>query len=151
MPVPILPLALALFAGASVAWADSETLKRQVWQTEEAFARSMADRDHQAFVALLADDAVFVSDAGALRGGQSVAERWRRYFDGAVAPFSWQPREVEVLESGNLALSTGPVKNAQGKLIATYTSIWRLEAPGVWRIVFDKGCSACEACDEGKP
>jgi hypothetical protein len=31
-----------------------------------------------------------------------------------------------------------------GKLVATFTSIWRLEAPGVWRIVFDKGNDVCD-------
>jgi len=27
--------------------------------------------------------------------------------------------------------------------VATFTSIWRMEAPGVWRIVFDKGNEDC--------
>ncbi len=48
-----------------------------------------------------------------------------------------------MLDSGTLALSTGPVHDAQGKLIATFNSIWRQEAPGVWRIVFDKGSEVC--------
>jgi len=44
-----------------------------------------------------------------------------------------------VLESGNLALSTGPVRDPSGKVTGSFTSIWRQEKPGVWRIVFDKG------------
>ena len=32
----------------------------------------------------------------------------------------------------------------QGKPVATFTSIWRLEAPGTWRIVFDKGNDVCD-------
>jgi ketosteroid isomerase-like protein len=51
---------------------------------------------------------------------------------------------VQVLESGALALSTGPVRDSQGKLIATFTSIWQREAPGQWRIVFDKGADVCD-------
>ena len=43
-----------------------------------------------------------------------------------------------------LALSTGPVRDAYGREFATFTSIWRLEAPGVWRIVFDKGDDTCD-------
>jgi len=31
------------------------------------------------------------------------------------------------------------VLDAAGKPIARFNSIWRQEAPGVWRIVFDKG------------
>ena len=58
------------------------------------------------------------------------------------APFSWKPERVEVLDSGKLALSTGPVYDPDGKRIGSITSIWRREAPGTWRIVFDKGDSA---------
>jgi len=46
-----------------------------------------------------------------------------------------------------LALSSGPVRDPQGKLIARFNSVWRLEAPGRWRIVFDKGADVC-ACDK---
>ncbi len=46
--------------------------------------------------------------------------------------------------TGNLALSAGPVRDSQGKLIATFTSIWRWEGPGTWRIVFDKGNDVCD-------
>ncbi len=151
MTIARLAAILTLLAAAIVANADPLTPKQQVWATEQAFARSMAERDHHAFVSHLSEEAVFFADAGTLRGKQQVAERWQRYFEGATAPFSWEPREVEVLDSGNLALSTGPVRNAQGKTIATFTSIWRLEAPETWRIVFDKGCSACPQCDARKP
>lgn len=142
---------LVLSLAATAASADSPTPRQQVWAAEQALARSMADRDHQAFVALLSEEAVFIAADGPLRGRQQVAARWKKYYEGAQAPFSWEPQEVELLASGTLALSSGPVRNAQGKLIASFSSVWRLEAPGVWRIVFDKGCSVCPKCDEGKP
>jgi len=55
---------------------------------------------------------------------------------------------VEVLDSGTLALSTGPVHDPGGKRIGTFSSIWRREADGSWRIVFDKGCPVC-TCERG--
>jgi ketosteroid isomerase-like protein len=119
-------------------------LQRQVADTERAFAKTMADRDHAAFVSFLSDETIFFSGAKALRGKQQVADAWKRFYDGPVPPFSWQPEIVEVLDSGTLALSTGPVHNPQGKLVATFTSIWRLEAPGTWRILFDKGNDVCD-------
>ena len=73
-----------------------------------------------------------------------VSDAWKRFYTSPQPPFSWEPAEVVVLESGMLALSTGPVRDPQGKLIATFTSIWRLEAPGTWRIVFDKGNDVCD-------
>lgn len=121
-----------------------EEAKAQVFATERAFARTMADRDYSAFTSFLSDDAVFFSGPEPRRGKQAVADWWKRFYDKPQAPFSWEPEKVEVLDSGNLALSSGPVRDPNGKLIATFTSIWRLEAPGTWRIVFDKGSEACD-------
>ena len=101
-------------------------LQQQVADTERAFAKTMADRDHAAFASFLSDETIFFSGAKALRGKQQVADAWKRFYDGPVPPFSWQPEIVEVLDSGTLALSSGPVHNPQGKLVATFTSIWRL-------------------------
>jgi len=123
-------------------------LQRQVEDTERAFAKTMADRDYAAFTSLLSEEAVFFSGRGPLRGKLQVVQAWKRFYEKSGAPFSWAPETVAVLNSGTLALSTGPVHDAQGKLIGTFMSIWRLEAPGHWRIVFDKGCDACEACSK---
>ena len=123
-------------------------IQQVVADTERAFARTMAERDHAAFVRFVSEEAVFFSGTRVLRGKQQVADAWKPYYQGPTAPFSWQPEHVEVLQSGALALSSGPVRDAQGKLIATFSSVWRLEAPGVWRIVFDKGN---EVCDCTKP
>jgi len=137
----------ALFAAAGCATKPQAPnlgqLRQQVFDTERAFAKAMADRDYAAFTAFLSSEAVFFTGPEPSRGREAVAERWKRYFEGPQAPFSWEPAEVEVLPSGTLALSTGPVHDRDGRLIASFTSIWRLEGPGTWRIVFDKGCAAC--------
>jgi len=104
----------------------------------------MADRNHAAFVTFLAPDTIFFSGAKALRGSKTVADAWKRFYEGPSAPFSWKPETVEVLDSGTLALSSGPVFDPAGKNVATFTSIWRMEAPGTWRIVFDKGNDVCD-------
>ena len=116
-----------------------EALAAQVMAAERAFARSMAERNLAAFAVCLSEQAVFFSRQSVLRGKAAVVQGWQPFFEGASAPFSWQPDAVEVLADGTLALSTGPVHNAQGQAIARFNSIWRQEAPGLWRVVFDKG------------
>lgn len=130
---------LLSMATAVSAQPDLELLKRQVADTERAFARSMAERNHAAFAALLSEQAVFYGGGQVLRGKAAVAAGWKGFYEGPKAPFSWEPDSVEVLADGTLALSTGPVRNAAGQLISRFNSIWRQEAPGVWRVVFDKG------------
>jgi ketosteroid isomerase-like protein len=130
---------LAVMPGAASGAGENAALAAQVHETEAAFARSMAERDFAAFTALVSDEAIFFSAHGVLRGKAAVAAAWKAYFDAPQAPFSWRPESVEVLDSGTLAHSSGPVFAPDGHRIATFNSIWRREADGRWRIVFDKG------------
>jgi uncharacterized protein (TIGR02246 family) len=135
-------LLLAALLAAGPPPETSAQLAEQVRQTETAFARTMADRDHAAFVSFLSEEAVFFGK-GVLRGREAVARAWKPFYEGTAAPFSWRPEKVEVLDSGTLALSTGPVFDPSGRQTGTFTSLWRREKDGRWRIVFDKGCPYC--------
>jgi ketosteroid isomerase-like protein len=96
-----------------------DELRAQVEASERAFARSMAQRDHAAFTALLSEQAVFYAPNRVLRGKAEVAAAWKAFFE-------------------------GPVRDPAGKLVARFNSVWRQEAPGVWRVVFDKGSPPSE-------
>jgi ketosteroid isomerase-like protein len=132
-------LAGLAFSIAVAAPPDLQALAREVADTERAFARSMAERDHAAFLSRLSEQAVFFSGGTVLNGKAAVGAAWRPYFDGPTAPFSWAPDQVVVLADGTLAHSSGPVRDPAGKPVARFNSVWRLEAPNTWRIVFDKG------------
>ena len=142
----VLAAVAALLAGCATTaqLPDVADLRQEVAATERAFARTMADRDFAAFATFLSAEAVFFDGTKALRGRETVAAAWKRLYEKPEAPFSWEPGEVEVLDSGTLALSSGPVRNPSGKVIGKFTSIWRRDAPGVWRIIFDKGDDACD-------
>ena len=122
---------------------DLAPLQQQVEDTERAFARTMADRDFSAFTSFLSEEATFFAGETPLRGKQAVADAWKPFFQEPEAPFSWEPKTVVVLDSGTLALSSGPVRDPAGKQVATFNSIWRLDPGGQWHIVFDKGSNAC--------
>jgi ketosteroid isomerase-like protein len=124
---------------AMPAAAAPESAREQVWAAETAFARTMRERNLGAFGDFIAEEAVFFAGTTVLRGKSKIIEGWAQYFGSPEAPFSWEPDQVEVLESGTLALSTGPVRDPAGKVVARFNSIWRLEAPNRWRVVFDKG------------
>jgi ketosteroid isomerase-like protein len=136
-------IALVIFASAAAA--DRATLAQEVRETEQAFAATMAARDHAAFTRYLAEEAVFFDSDKAIRGKAAISAAWQAFFEGPNPPFSWTPENVEVLDSGALAHSSGPIFDPNGKRVGTFNSVWRREADGAWRVVFDKGCSAC-AC-----
>jgi ketosteroid isomerase-like protein len=130
-------------AGAASAAEDLARLAAEVRATEVAFAKTLAERDVKTFRRMIAPDVIWLADIP-LRGPEQVLTRWQKYFDAPQPPFSWSPETVEVQAGGKLALSTGPVVNASGKRVGTYTSIWRRESSGEWRIIFDRGCPACD-------
>jgi ketosteroid isomerase-like protein len=137
-----LVVALLSCAPALAAAESLEALAAKVRAREAAFAKTMADRDHRAFATFVSEEAVFAGRT-VLRGRAAVAAGWKAHFEGPKAPFSWQPERVEVTDSGILALSTGPVFDADGRRTGTFNSTWRLETDGEWRVVLDSGCPPC--------
>jgi ketosteroid isomerase-like protein len=139
-------LVVALLACGLVEAASAEpkeALAAKVRAREVAFAKTMADRDHAAFRTFVAEEALFMGRERVLRGREAVAQGWKPYFEGEKAPFAWAPERVEVVDSGTLALSSGPVFDPEGKRVGTFNSTWRLEKDGEWRVVLDIGCPPC--------
>jgi ketosteroid isomerase-like protein len=128
--VAILPHALEAQAGSATA---------EVEAREIAFAKTLADRDFDAFLSFVSPEAVFFDSDGPLRGKDAIGAAWRAYFQGPEPPFSWAPDVVEVLGSGTLALTSGPVRVPSGEVVGRFNSIWRKDFDGRWRIVFDRG------------
>lgn len=118
-------------------------LRTAVEETERAFADTMAQRDFEKFKTFISEEAVFFSSTTPQRGRQQIADAWEGFFKDPAAPFSWEPEQVEVLDSGTLAWSTGPVYDADGKRVATFNSVWQLDASNQWRVIFDKGNDFC--------
>ena len=110
----------------------------EVRQAEIGFAKAFADRDKAKFFSYVADDAVFLSALGTLRGKAEVIERWSRFFDGVpVAPFSWGPERVELTSHGTIGFSMGPIYGSNGKHGGYYSSIWQKQKDGTWKVIVD--------------
>ncbi len=123
---------------------DAAALASDLRKTEEAFARTMAERDHEGFVSFLAEETVFFGPSGEIRGKSAVAAGWKPFYQGTQAPFSWNPESATVLDSGGLGLTSGPVMTQDGKRVGTFNSVWKRDGNGQWKVVFDRGCPACE-------
>ena len=147
----VLSVASIVLAGcATFSSSDKEQLTAQVTAAEVAFAKTMADRNFAGFSDFVSEEAVFSNAGKSVRGRGAIAADWKKFYEGPRAPFSWKPDLVEVLPSGTLAYSTGPVANPEGVVFARFHSTWRLEAPGIWRVVFDSGSLVCN-CPKPEP
>jgi len=130
---------LAMSVVPSAGEGQDRSLAEEVRAREIAFAKTMADRDLDAFKTFISPEAVFFNGNEPIRGRDAIAQSWAPFFEGPDAPFSWLPDVVEILESGRLALSSGPVRGPSGEEVGRFNSVWRKDADGQWRVVFDKG------------
>ena len=134
----LLMLGLCSCSGASNETVTSAA-STEVEAREIAFAKTMEDRDLDAFLSFVSPEAVFFNGNVPIRGHEAITQAWAPLFVDETAPFSWQPDVIEVLESGRLALSSGPVRGASGEILGRFNSIWRKDNDGQWRVIFDKG------------
>ena len=143
LSIGVFVISVLMLALAGMARPSHVDLQRQVADTERAFAATLHARDLPAFGGFIADEAIFFAGAQSVRGQAAIVEAWRACFEGERAPFSWTPDEVEVVDSGTLANTGGPVRDTDGRTVGRYSATWRLDAPGRWKIVFERGAPAC--------
>ena len=141
-----------LATGAAVAAVATTPLRasapasvEDVMAVERAFARTMADRDFEAFASFIDEEAEFLNGGRPLHGKAEVLAFWKKQYEGAKAPFSWAPDRAVVVASGTLANTEGPVSDAQGHSTSRFYSTWRRNAAGEWKVVFDNGYDTCPA------
>ena len=133
-------LMLMTWVAPTVADTQEEVRCREI-----GFSKSVEARDRQAFTSYIDPDARFVSGS-VLRGPEAVTAAWSVFFDTDGPSIVWRPKYVEVLEDGRLALSRGPYRMVtrdedgnEAEQWGTFNSVWRLNADGEWRVVFDAG------------
>jgi ketosteroid isomerase-like protein len=136
-------LALAAVAAPLPTAAELASIANDVKAAETAFAKTMADRRLDQFGDYVAADAVFNGRAAQI-GHAAVIAAWTPFFKNPQPPFSWAPDAVAVAADGRTAISTGPVRTTDGKMVSRFTSIWRKDADGHWRVIADQGVDACE-------
>ena len=120
-------------------------LEQDVRCREVGFSKSVEAQDRELFASFIDPDARFVGNK-VDRRPEAIAEAWAVFFSGDLPAIKWRPQIIEVLDSGDLALSRGPYRiidkdenGATREAWGTYNSVWRLDANGEWLVVFDAG------------
>jgi ketosteroid isomerase-like protein len=120
-----------------------EALLRQL---EADFAADVAKHGHDAFITHFADDGVEVVDGGGFNDKDAMRKQppWP---EGTT--LTWAPIKAEMAASGDLGYTYGTyiytAKNKEGKLVTSYgkyTSIWKKQKNGQWKVVVDVGNSS---------
>ena len=142
-----LPLLAAAAPAPQTGPAPGKGNEKILRDLEARFARAVADKDRQAFLAFWARDAaIFPPTGGPVVGPEKIWENWAPILEGADVSLTWEPSRVEMAASGDLGYTYGRYeskgKRPDGEVVTRkgcYVTIWRKEKDGVWRVVLDIG------------
>ena len=134
---------------ASVAFATAQKSPKTsdvLMQLEAEFAADVAQHGHSAFATHFAEDGVEVVDGGGFDSLEAIRKQ-PSWPEGTT--LTWTPIKAEMAASGDLGYTYGNYvftgKNKEGKLVSSYgkyTSIWRKQKDGQWKVVVDVGNSS---------
>ncbi len=122
--------------------AQADTLKR----LEGEFMRAAAERGSQGYMSYYADDAVEVPNGAAIIHGKVEIAKGMGFLDDKNNQLIWTPVGADISSSGDLGYTYGTYefrsKDKEGKPsveYGKYTSIWKLQKDGSWKVVLDMG------------
>jgi len=120
----------------------ADTLKR----LEGEFMRAAAERGSQGYMSYYADDAVEVPNGAAIIHGKVEIAKGMGFLDDKNNQLMWTPVGADISASGDLGYTYGNYefhsKDKDGKPsveYGKYTSIWKLQKDGSWKVVLDMG------------
>lgn len=126
--------------------ANQKTGRDLLFQLEAEFAQAVAKDGNAAFVTYFADEGVELNDGGGISTRDDIRKQapWPE-----GSSLTWTPVGGDMAASGDLGYTYGNFvftsKNKDGQPTAhygKYTSIWKKQKDGYWKVVVDMGNSS---------
>ena len=138
--------AIALpIARPSVA-AQPKATPEMLKQLEAEFMKAAAEKGSQGYMSYYADDSVEVPNGAPLIQGKAEIAKGMSFLDNKNNRLTWTTVGADISASGDLGYTYGTFefhsKNKEGKPTVDYgkyTSIWKLQKDGSWKVVLDMG------------
>jgi ketosteroid isomerase-like protein len=122
--------------------ATAETLK----QLEAEFMKTAADKGSEGYMSYYADNSVELPNGGAAIQGKVNIAKGMGFLDDKNNRLVWTPVGADISASGDLGYTYGTFefhsKNKEGMPTVEYgkyTSVWKLQKDGSWKVVLDMG------------
>lgn len=127
--------------------ASADTMR----EMEGEFMKAAAEHGSQGYMSYYADDAVELSNgANAIQGKANISKNMG-FLDDKNNHLTWAPVGADISASGDLGYTYGTYEfravGKDGKPVVDhgkYTSIWKKQKDGSWKVVLDMGNSSAE-------
>lgn len=122
--------------------ATADTLR----QLEGEFMKAAAERGAEGYMSYYAEDAVEVPNGEAAIHGKANIAKTMGFLNDKNNQLVWMPVDADISASGDLGYTSGTYefrsKDKDGKATVAhgkYTSIWKKQKDGSWKVVLDMG------------
>jgi len=139
----ILLLAAYLLGALANSQSDGNTA---LMKLENEFMKAAADHGTQGYMSYYADDAVEVPNGHAFLRGKAEIAKTMGFLDDPNNHLLWTPVGGDIATSGDLGYTYGTYefrfRDKEGKLGSErgkYTSIWKRQKDGSWKVALDMG------------
>jgi len=120
-------------------------------ELEAEFMKATADKGSQGYMSYYADDSVEVPNGVPLIQGKAEIAKGMGFLDDKNNRLLWTPVGADISASGDLGYTYGTfefhAKDKDGKPVVQYgkyTSIWKQQKDGSWKVVLDMGNASPE-------
>jgi len=150
----LLPILIIAFLSASIilpmthpiASASPKVTGDTLKQLEADFMKAAAEHGSQGYMSFYSVDAVEVPNGAPILSGKETIAKTMGFLDDKDNHLTWTPVGADVAASGDLGYTYGNyefhTKDESGKPVVDhghYTSVWKRQQDGSWKIVLDMG------------
>ena len=146
MRIPLVLFGLvvhALTAPVSSAQSDAKTV---LMEADRAFDRDTAARGLDGWMSWFAEDARIETSKEVLVGKPALREVYLKMFAAREFRIHWWPVQAEISADGTLGFTFGRAvvswrdeKGEMQKTESRYTTLWRKQKDGTYKVIFDMG------------
>ncbi|MDX1392932.1 MAG: nuclear transport factor 2 family protein [Gemmatimonadota bacterium] len=117
----------------------------QLMEADRTFASEVAARGIDAWVEAFAEDGAMLRPGAEVRGHGAIREAMAGAFSSPGSSLTWDPTHAEISSSGDLGytigryVSTAPGPDGPTTSEGAYTTVWRRNPAGDWKVVLDLG------------
>ena len=141
--VSVLCVSAAVGVGVSAQKPDIKAAQAAFMKADEDFNQSVADRNRERFLSLIADGATFGGGTpNEQTGKDAIWKSWSVFFDPKGPTLTWHPSKAEVLAGGDVGYTTGfSERRAPDGTVnkGNYLTVWKKQQDGSWKAIYDTG------------
>ena len=143
--------AIALPIARPTVAASPKPTPEMLKQLEAEFMKAAAEKGSQGYMSYYADDSVEVPNGAPLIQGKAEIAKGMSFLDNKNNRLIWTPVGADISTSGDLGYTYGTYefhaidKDAKPVVqYGKYTSIWKQQKDGSWKVVLDMGNASPE-------